>query len=102
MLMVKQIIEIQLFLKEIVPGFLESRHNDLPVLDLALKNKDHQTIRHLGHKMKGSSGSYGFVTLSDIGSNLESAAEKLDFTKIENEIKKMKEYLSSIEIKYVE
>ena len=98
----KQIIEIQSFLKEIVPGFIESRTKDLPQLESALFNKDHQTIQSIGHKMKGSSGSYGFKALSEIGKNLEDAGESKDFTAAKNAISKMKEYLISREIKYVE
>ena len=47
-------------LEEIVPGFLENRRRDVQTLETALQQHDLNTIRVIGHRMKGDGGGYGF------------------------------------------
>ncbi len=100
--MAKHTVQISTFLKDIVPDFIQNRHNDIHSLSTALQNRDFSTIRNIGHRMKGSSGSYGFKELSEIGSNLESCAEKNNLEDATLEFSKMKKYLEELEIIYVE
>ena len=54
-------------LEEIVPGFLENRRRDVQTLETALQQNDLNTIRVIGHRMKGDGGGYGFdVIFSEI------------------------------------
>jgi hypothetical protein len=44
----------------------------------ALEKQDFETIRILGHTMKGTGGGYGFDTISEMGRALEEAAKTQD------------------------
>jgi len=41
-------------LRELIPGYLENRRKDITTIREALAGSDYETIRSLGHKMKGS------------------------------------------------
>jgi len=61
-------------LAELVPGFLESRRQDIAAIAVALERLDYDDIRILGHNMKGSGAGYGFSRITQIGASLEHAA----------------------------
>ena len=50
------LVQIDPDLKEIVPGFLENRRRDLNTLEGCLQQQDLETVRLLGHRMKGDGG----------------------------------------------
>lgn len=57
------------------PQYLRSRRGDLGVLLAARDAEDLETIRRLGHDMKGSGTSFGFPDVSEIGASIENAAK---------------------------
>src|SRR5262249_61091759 len=63
-------------LAEIIPGFLENRRRDVQILQTALRQNDMETIRVVGHRMKGDGGGYGFNKTRAIGEKLEDAAAR--------------------------
>jgi PAS domain S-box-containing protein len=58
----------------LVPGFLENRRRDIVLIAAALEQWDYESLRILGHNMKGSGGGYGFTRITEIGASLEQAA----------------------------
>jgi HPt (histidine-containing phosphotransfer) domain-containing protein len=46
-------------LEDLIPEFLDNRRSDVESIRGALANDDYETIRVLGHSMKGSGGGYG-------------------------------------------
>ena len=99
--MEKIIINIDQFLQDIVPGYIEKRHNELPVMMDFLIKKDFNNLQILGHRLKGNAGGYGFDQMGYIGAAIEEAAKNKDSIKIELSIKELEHYLSTIEIVYV-
>lgn len=87
-------------LAEIVPGFLENRRRDVQFLQTALQQNDIQTIRVLGHRMKGDGGGYGFDTISAIGEALELAAVRQDRQAIERRTSELNDYLTRLDVVY--
>ena len=87
---------------EIIPGFLENRNSDIDKYLKALEQNDFETIRILGHSMKGSGAGYGFDVLTDIGSSIEKAAKKEEGPEIEALVEELKDYLERLEVKYEE
>jgi HPt (histidine-containing phosphotransfer) domain-containing protein len=83
---------------ELIPDYLEGRHNELGVLRDAVAQKDFETLRGLGHKMKGSGGSFGFDRITEIGGNLESSAKEQDMPAIEQGIADLQDYLNRVEV----
>jgi CheY-like chemotaxis protein/anti-sigma regulatory factor (Ser/Thr protein kinase) len=61
-----------------IPAYLQNcRQNVIAMLD-ALDRVDFETVKFLGHQMRGSGGAYGFQTITDIGAALQQAAERAD------------------------
>jgi hypothetical protein len=58
-------------------------------------------IQSLGHRMKGSGGSYGFDEISEIGEDLECAAQVPDADVIISAVDRLRSYLSRITVTYV-
>lgn len=83
---------------EIIPDYLESRRDELAVLQDAVAQQDFATLCGIGHKLKGSGGSFGFDRISEIGSHLESSAKAQDLQAIEQEIAKLRDYLDRVEV----
>jgi HPt (histidine-containing phosphotransfer) domain-containing protein len=60
------------------PKFIAHRQQDVGSLRLALEQGDFETVRRLGHNMRGNGVSYGFPEISSIGEHLEAAAGAKD------------------------
>jgi HPt (histidine-containing phosphotransfer) domain-containing protein len=87
-------------LADLIPGYLANRKKDIAAIHDALEKKDLETVRILGHSMKGSGGGYGFETIADIGMLLEKAANDGREEMIRREIVRLEDYLRQIEIVY--
>lgn len=87
-------------LAEIVPGFLENRRRDVQILQTALQQNDLETIRVVGHRMKGDGGGYGFNTISAIGETLELAAVRQDRPAIERLTLELNDFLTRLDVVY--
>jgi HPt (histidine-containing phosphotransfer) domain-containing protein len=87
-------------LQDIVPVFLANRGKDIQTLRASLLNQDFETIRILGHRMKGDGGGYGFQAISEIGGAMESAAGRHDRPAIERLTGQLEEFLARVEVVY--
>ncbi|WP_447980740.1 Hpt domain-containing protein [Candidatus Nitrospira bockiana] len=87
-------------LKDLIPGFLENRRNDVRRLQAAVAEHDFETIRTLGHRMRGDGAGYGFAAISDIGSSMEEAAMSKNLEVIMRDIEGLTAYLDRIEVVY--
>ena len=63
---------------ELVPGFCESRKNDLLKLSTYLSENDFNSIAKISHTIKGIARPYGFPTLETLIIKLEKAAKTAD------------------------
>jgi HPt (histidine-containing phosphotransfer) domain-containing protein len=87
---------------DLIPKFLDNRQKDIHMIESALEQNDFETIRLLGHSMKGAGGGYGFDGVTEIGKNLEEAAKEADSNRIRNGIHELAEYLRRVEVIYDE
>ncbi len=87
-------------LEDIIPTFLANRQKDLQTLRTAMTEKDFETIRILGHRMRGDGGGYGFNAISDIGGVMELAAGRRDEPAIQRQTAALADFLSRIHIIY--
>ncbi|MBC7839184.1 MAG: Hpt domain-containing protein [Nitrospiraceae bacterium] len=85
-------------LADLVQGFLDKRRKDTGVLLTALDGGDFETIRILGHSMKGSGGGYGFDAISVIGAALEQAAKRKNPDEIRQHVHELSRYLERVEV----
>ena len=94
-------IEVDQELVSIVPDFLDHRRLDCLLIERLLAECDLEGIQSLGHRMKGSGGSYGFDEISEIGESLEFAALVADADGIMSAVERLKLYLSRLMVSYV-
>jgi HPt (histidine-containing phosphotransfer) domain-containing protein len=97
----KIVLDIDPDLADLVPGFLENRGRDVLTLQKSLGEEDWETIRILGHRMKGAGGGYGFHGITDLGSRLEQAAKLQDSAKTKELIEQLEDYIHRVEPRYV-
>jgi HPt (histidine-containing phosphotransfer) domain-containing protein len=96
----KIIVHVDPEIADLIPGFLENRRKDTQTMGDALTQGDFETIRILGHSMKGAGGSYGFDAITDIGKSLEQAAKDKDTERIERSLQELSVYLDRLEVVY--
>ncbi len=92
----KNTVRVSAGIRELVPGFLQNRREDVKTMIKALENGDYDAIRILGHSMKGTGGSYGFDVVSDIGRCLEEAAIHGERGQVRKKIKELSDYIGNI------
>lgn len=99
----KIIVHIEKGLEELIPMFFEESENEIQELKEAVKNNDLKTIKLLGHRIKGSSLSYGFEGMSDIGKEIEEAVKNnKSVDEIKALVKRLIYYVRNVEIVYDE
>ena len=67
-----------------------------------LARVDFDTIRSLGHNMKGTGTSFGFPQISAIGDELERAAKQQDADSVRNLTARLVHFLDSVDLRYRE
>ncbi len=87
-------------LKELIPHYLENRIRDVGAISAALGNSDFESIRILGHGMKGSGEGYGFETITEIGRAIEAAAKEGNAEEIRRRGEELRCYVERVEILY--
>ena len=94
----KIIVHVDPELEDLIPGFLENRRNDIKSMLEALEQGDFETIRVLGHSMKGSGWGYGFDAITEMGGFLEQAAKKRDADEVRKWVGELVTYLERVEV----
>lgn len=79
---------------DLVPGYLANRRSEVSLLVDAVGSADYDSIRVLGHNMKGTGGAYGCPGIAEIGARLEAAAKVEDAAGIEESIAQLETWLS--------
>jgi HPt (histidine-containing phosphotransfer) domain-containing protein len=97
----KLTVEIEEILGPIVPEFLSNRRIDCTLIRRLVGEGNFGEIRRLGHRMKGTGGSYGFDAISEIGEIIEKAALAADQDTIHNEVQRLSDYLDRVLVVYV-
>ena len=98
--MEKIMIRVDRDIEDLIPGFLENRKKDLVAMKEVLDAGDFETIRMIGHSMKGFGAGYGFQFITEIGKEIELAAKSKQRDEILAHLDSIKEYLNKIEICY--
>lgn len=94
----KIIVTIDSELEDLIPGFLKSREKDIETVRECLGANDFETIRRLGHSLKGNGAGYGFDDLSVIGRQLEQAAAEQSPDDVTGVLEAMASYLERVEV----
>ena len=94
----KVVAHVDADLLDLIPGYLENKRKEVDAIRQALTVDDYETIRVLGHGMKGSGGGYGFDPITAIGSEIEKAATKKNPERIQKSIHDLLIYLDRVEV----
>lgn len=94
------VVTIDRDLEDLIPGYLDNRRKDIERILDALGQKDFETIRILGHSMKGSGGGYGFDAVTEFGRSLEAAGKTGDEAGIRRTLDDLGAYLAGVEVTY--
>lgn len=97
----KIIVQVDSEIRELIPEFIRNRQGEIEILRRLTFRRDFQSIKILGHSMKGYAAGYGFHEMSDIGEALERYAIQRDVDEIAYLTDRLVEYLQQIEIVYV-
>ncbi len=97
----KVLVEVDEDLEDLIPGFLANRNTDIGKLKEAAAGSDFETLRSIGHSLKGVGGGYGFDKMSELGAEIETAAKSQQIDEINSSITALENYLQNIEIKFV-
>jgi CheY-like chemotaxis protein len=88
-------------LEDLMPAFLENRRRDVIRFREALAEGDYESIRILGHTLKGGGGGYGLDTITRIGRAIENAARERKTENIKKHIDELSHYLEHVEVVYL-
>jgi HPt (histidine-containing phosphotransfer) domain-containing protein len=94
------VIQVDPDIRDLIPGFLESRADDVKSIHKALQDGDYETVRVLGHRMKGNGAGYGFDAITTIGMFLEQAAKEENPEDVRRWVDELISYLQQIEVVY--
>ncbi len=94
------VVKIDRELRELIPGFLENKKKEIDFLKDSLKQNDFESIRLIGHKIKGSAGGYGFFQIARIGERLEWAAKNRTSHLVQKWIEAFDRYMDNLHVIY--
>lgn len=83
---------------ELVPRFLAHRRAEVDRLREALERADFETVRSIGHAMKGAGAGYGFDEISTIGAALERLARAGDAGGALAEVRRLRDFLAGVKV----
>lgn len=95
------LVEMNHELIPVVPEYLENRRRDRAEIERLLASGGMEYILVLGHRMKGSGGSFGFDEISEIGEALEFAAQTSDAEAVRSAVARLDEYLARVVVTYI-
>ena len=81
-------------LSQRVPAYLAHCRDIVTEMRSALAATDAETVTTLGHNLRGSGGSFGFQTITDIGTRIELAAGAGDWDLARQAIEALSDYLT--------
>lgn len=96
----KHIVVVDSDLEELIPGFINKRQEDICAILAAAQTRDYETIRIIGHTLKGIGGGYGFDAITELGAAIEQSGKLKDLAKAQKLAQAMKEYLETVEVHY--
>ena len=91
-------VPIDSSLKELTEKYLANRLRDMAAIRVALAQYNFETIRAIGHNIKGTGSGYGFDFISKIGDELEQAALRADVATITSLTSELTDYIKRLKV----
>ena len=93
-------VKIDAELADLIPGFLKNRETDIQAMQESLKQGDYVLVERIGHGMKGAGAGYGFDAITEIGAQIEKAAQDKDPEEVQKAICQLVDYVKRLEVRY--
>jgi HPt (histidine-containing phosphotransfer) domain-containing protein len=87
-------------LETLVNKFLARKRDDLDCVRTALAARDFETIRRIGHDLKGAGEGFGFPELSAFGAALERAAIARNERALTEQLAAVEQFLSRLRVTF--
>lgn len=84
------------FIKQLAKDFVRDMLTQLKSLDSKIKNREVAELAVFGHTLKGSGTIFGYPEISELGMHLEDAVRAGDWDGVENNTKKLIEFIENI------
>jgi HPt (histidine-containing phosphotransfer) domain-containing protein len=94
-------LEVSQEIEDIMPIFLDTVSQNIVSIRDALGRGDLETVRTLGHRMKGAGGGYGFDRVTELGREIEMAARAADAERCRVLNEELAETMSKTDIVFV-
>lgn len=98
----RETVHVPRELAPLVKKFLANRREDIAQMRAALPGGDYETVRLLGHSMKGIGRAYGFEAITIIGAALEQAARVSDNAAIDEQLAVLGGYLDRVHVEFTD
>lgn len=92
-------VELDPDLSDLISEYLENRKKEILTLWDAKNASDWNSLSAIGHRLKGSAGSYGFDELSLVGKDLEDGGKAKDMVKINQALSYYQLLLNKLKIR---
>jgi len=92
--------QVERTILDLIPAFLHNRRREVESLRHALAVGDFELVRHLGHRMRGVGGSYGFEYITLLGRRLEHCGRECDADLLGELVAEYADYLTTVRIDY--
>ena len=97
----KHLVKIDEDLRDLVPGYLQNRRDELKTIVGLLEKGDFAGLKAIGHKLRGSGGGYGLDFLTEAGERIEGSAKAKDKAALTTQAAEVKDFLDTLEIEFV-
>ncbi|MDD2806389.1 MAG: Hpt domain-containing protein [Elusimicrobiales bacterium] len=97
----KYTVKIDQDLAELVPVYLQSRRDEVPVIAGLLEKEDFAGLKAIAHRLHGSGGGFGLDFLTELGKRMEASAAVSDKAALAAQTAELKDFLENLEIEYV-
>jgi HPt (histidine-containing phosphotransfer) domain-containing protein len=85
----EEILELQSLYADYLRGEIDTFRS-------LLVRKDLGSIRELGHRLKGSGGSYGFHRISELGETIQSLQDRVEWDEVETLFHRLEEMYEQV------
>jgi DNA-binding response OmpR family regulator len=92
------VVRVSLAFIDLVPAFLDNTRRETAAVRAALEQGDWETVRLLGHRLRGSSGVYGFHRVSEIAAAVQDAAVARNAAAARARVADLEDYLRRLRV----
>jgi len=93
-------VQVEKDMEALVQRFLARKRGDLDRLRGALATDDFETMRRIGHDLKGSGEAFGFPELSGFGAEIERAATSSNGHALREQLTAVEQFLSHLRVTF--